>query len=58
MIAYIDRNWNLLFHRKECVHIKMAFPSNYKHNEVILSFGGVKMRCLGNNWYKRLKQKP
>ena len=58
MKEYIDRNWNLLFHKKRMCTYKMAFPSNYKYNEVILSFGGVKMRCLGNNWYKRLKQKP
>jgi hypothetical protein len=55
MIEYIDRNWNLLFHRKECIHIKITIPRNYRYNEIILSYGGIKMRCLGNNYYKRLK---
>lgn len=52
MKEYIDRNWNLLFHRKKCV--KITFWSElFGYNEILKTPIGESFRCLGNNWYKK-----
>jgi hypothetical protein len=53
MKEYIDRNWNLLFHRKKCV--KITFWSElFEYNKILKTPIGESFRCLGNNWYKKL----
>lgn len=47
LISYIDRNYNLFFHRERCAHRKEA---NFKYNDIV-SDGTYQMRYMGNNWY-------
>jgi hypothetical protein len=58
MIEWVDRNWNLLFHKEQCLRI---FVYREKYGELYErkthSTGIVRRyRCLGKGWYKIIRE--
>jgi len=54
IIAFIDRNYNLLFHKNKV--IKIVFESlKPSYNDVLSTYEGINVRCLGKNLFKILK---
>lgn len=54
MKQWIDRNWNLIFHKKNCW--QLTFPKDYfKYNDVYVNAYGCYGRYLGNDWFKKIR---
>ena len=51
IIAYIDRNYNLIFNKSKCISMTINWDFNYND---IVNNGTSEMRYLGNGWYKLL----
>lgn len=54
--TYFDRNWNLLFNKDMCVQIILDGCS-INYNDVMLNYGGIHLRYLGENWFKTVNLK-
>lgn len=50
LIQWLDRNWNILFHRQKCLKITLAIPPNY--NDYYFSLEDDYVRYMGNGWFK------
>ena len=49
VIAFFDRNYNLIFNKKRC--LQLFFGQHwYEYNDCVSTFRG-NLRCLGNSWY-------
>ncbi len=48
--AWWDRNYNLLFHRSECIRI--SFLGNYYAYGDVMFNGMIVCRYLGKGWFK------
>lgn len=56
ILAFIDRNYNLLFRRSTC--IKIAFMRHrFKYKDIVKTASGYYLRCLGNGWYQKHNKK-
>lgn len=53
-IAFFDRNYNRLFHRKKLVKIEIHGGSFFLYNDIVLD-GENSYRYLGKDLYKKLK---
>ncbi len=52
-VAWIDRNWCLLFRKHICLEMSTTDPA-LGYNEVIEFANNIKARYLGNDWYIRV----
>ena len=51
IISFIDRNFNLIFHRDRVV--KLTFSTGiYRYNDILIDSMGQMYRALGKNYYK------
>jgi len=50
--------WYLRIFRKDVTIAKINFlPKNtYGPGEIVQTANGVRMLCIGNNWYRKIKQ--
>lgn len=53
VVAFIDRNYNLLFNRRECIRLNFKGEYSFTYNMIICD-GATYARCLGNGWFKRV----
>lgn len=54
ILAFFDRNFNLLFRGHRCV--KIIFYGNFfRYNDIIVNEKG-QLRCLGKSWYLMIKK--
>jgi len=49
-VSFIDRNYNLLFYKNDCMRLYFK-PGAFKYNDIITTETGKVMRCLGKTWY-------
>lgn len=55
-ISFIDRNYNLLFKKKDIVKLHLNFE--YKYNDIITSYSNNKtvLRYLGKEYFKTINK--
>ena len=55
LIAWIDRTWNLIVNRKECINVFLG-DHYYKYNDIMRIKGNFspKYRYMGFNWWKQI----
>ena len=51
IIEFIDRWYNIIFNRKNCISIHTRYPIEY--NDIVTD-GNTNFRSLGNSWFKIL----
>lgn len=52
---FIDRNYQLMFNRRNCVRLIFGNDQHFGYNNVITNIAGQKLRCLGNRYFVILK---
>ncbi len=55
IISWIDRNYNILFHKNSCLKIDFGdyIP---KYGDIFSTPKDKRLVCLGNNWFKFLEK--
>ena len=52
LVSWIDRTYNRVFHKRNCIRIVFA-EKVYGYNDIVINGGGkMYLRCMGKNWYK------
>jgi len=55
MKQFFDRNYNLLFNRKQCLKLNLRLGWKCEYNSIIDN-DYCKFRYLGKNWWRVLKK--
>lgn len=56
IVAFIDRQYNRVFHRDKCIKIVLDV-THFKYNDIIYMEGSDHvLRCLGKGYYKLIKK--
>jgi len=52
IVAFFDRSYNLLFHKKRCIKLNMWEENPWDYNDMFMDQYYNKYRYMGKKWYK------